>query len=101
MSRHFAMLIVLAVLAMSSCKGGRPAVKMYDGVGVIVSIDRDRGTITIDHQDIAGYMTAMTMSFKARRPSLLDNLEPGNRVEFKLRDDGSQVVLVKISKTPE
>jgi len=92
-------MMTLAGLAISSCKGGRPAVKVYDGVGVIVSIDRDAGTIEINHQDIKDFMPAMTMSFKARRPSLLDNLAPGDRVEFQLRDDGSQVVLIRINKT--
>jgi len=91
-------MMTLAGLVISSCKGDRPGVKIYDGAGVIVSIDRDAGRIEINHQDIKGFMPAMTMSFKARRPSLLDNLAPGDKVEFQLRDDGSQVVLVKINK---
>ena len=99
MTRQVVAMMTLALLALASCKGGRPGVKSYDGVGVIVSINRDAGTIEINHEDIKGFMTAMTMSFEAKRPSLLDNLSPGDRVEFQLRDDGSRVVLVKIKKT--
>lgn len=99
MTRLIIVLTALTLLAASSCRGGQPGVRIYDGVGVVVSIDRDAGTIEINHEDIKDFMTAMTMSFKARRPSLLDNLAPGDRVEFQLRDDGSQVVLVKINKT--
>src|SRR5262249_6200614 len=99
MTRHIVVIITLAVLAVSSCKGGPPAVKIYDGVGVIVSIDRDAGRIEINHEDIKGFMTAMSMSFKAKRPSLLDELTPGDKVVFQIRDDGSQVVLININKT--
>ncbi len=98
MKRHIVAIMVLAVLAISCCRAGRPAVKIYDGVGVIVSVDRIAGTIQINHEEIKGFMTAMTMSFKAKRASLLDKIAPGDKVKFKLRDDGSEVVLVKIDR---
>jgi Cu/Ag efflux protein CusF len=93
-----AVIIVVALVAMNSCKGGGQAIKTYNGVGVVVSVDRDAGMVQIKHQDIKGYMTAMTMSFKARRPSLLDGISVGDNVEFTLRDDGYGVVLVQIEK---
>ena len=98
MTRYSVAIVVLAALAASSCKGGRAGVKLYNGVGVVVSIDRNAGTVEINHEDIEGFMTAMTMSFKARRTSLLDSIQPGDKVEFTLRDDGSGVVLVKVNK---
>ena len=96
--RHKLLMIAVALVAINSCKGGGQAIKTYDGVGVDVSVERDAGTVQIKHQDIKGYMTAMTMSFKARRPSLLDGISAGDNVEFTLRDDGYGVVLVKIEK---
>ena len=92
------LMIAMALLAINSCKGGGQAIKTYDGVGVVVSVDRDTGMVQIKHQDIKGYMAAMTMSFKARRPSLLDGISAGDNVEFTLRDDGYGVVLVRIEK---
>lgn len=65
---------------------------------MVVSIDRGTGRIQINHEDIKGFMPAMTMSFKVRAASLLDKVEPGDKVEFTLRDDGSEVILVKIDK---
>jgi len=97
-TRHTTVAILAAVLTTCACESSRSGIKMYDGVGVVVSIDRNTRTIEIDHDDIKGFMTAMTMPFKANRPSLLDNISPGDKVEFKLRDDGSEVLLVKISK---
>jgi len=92
------LMIAAALLAINSCKGGGQAIKTYDGVGVVVSVDRDAGMVQIKHQDIKGYMTAMTMPFKAKRPSLLDGISVGDNVEFTLRDDGYGVVLVRIEK---
>jgi Cu/Ag efflux protein CusF len=92
-------LVVLVVLvAINSCKGGVQAIKTYDGVGVVVSVDHTAGTVQIKHEDIKGFMTAMTMTFKARRPSLLDGISAGDNVDFTLRDDGYGVVLIKIEK---
>ena len=98
MKSYAFVLMALAVSVVGSCKGGQHAVKTYDGAGVVVSVDHNTGTVEIDHEDIEGFMPAMTMPFKALRPSLLDKIEPGDKVEFKLRDDGSGVVLVKIEK---
>jgi Cu/Ag efflux protein CusF len=98
MKSYAFVLLATVVLVVGSCKGGQHAVKIYDGAGVVVSVDHNTGTVEINHEDIEGFMPAMTMPFKAVRPSLLDKIEPGDKVEFKLRDDGSGVVLVKIEK---
>jgi Cu/Ag efflux protein CusF len=99
MTRHSRVtLMVAALLIASSCRGGGQAAKVYDGVGVVVSVDRTTGTVQINHEDIKGFMTAMTMTFKAKRTSLLDKIEPGDKVDFKLRDSGFGVVLIKIDK---
>jgi Cu/Ag efflux protein CusF len=91
-------MIVVALMSINSCKGSGQAIKTYEGVGVVVSVDRDTGTVQIKHEDIKGFMTAMTMPFKARRPSLLDGISPGDNVGFTLRDDGYGVVLIRIEK---
>lgn len=56
--------------------------KQYRARGGIEAIDVDAGTVTIAHQDIPGFMNAMTMTFDVKPPSLLEGYSAGEYVEF-------------------
>jgi protein SCO1 len=83
-STTFALLFA-AVLCLSAC-GGKPADegRRYELKGKIVSVDEKKGTATIEHEDIPGFMPAMTMEFPVREAGALMILKPGNRVEATL-----------------
>ena len=60
--------------------GGDPAA-LSDGV--VVSIDRSAGNITISHGPLPNLgMPGMTMGFRAAEPALLEGIKPGDRVRF-------------------
>jgi Cu(I)/Ag(I) efflux system protein CusF len=60
--------------------GGDPAA-LSDGV--VVSIDRSGGNITISHGPIPHLgMSGMTMGFRAAEPGLLEEIKPGDKVRF-------------------
>lgn len=62
---------------------------------------RDNGVVVIAHDEIPGYMRAMTMAFDVESKKLLDGVAAGDRVAFTFveRDDGRRVI-VKLAKLP-
>lgn len=55
-------------------------VKRYKLVGKIVSMDKDQKTLTIDGQDIPGFMSAMVMPYPVLKADQMDGLEPGDEI---------------------
>lgn len=74
-------------------KGSRPEV--WETKGVIKRIERDRGTITIHHEDVPGYMPAMTMPFWVESADQFEGLAEGDAVTFRFRrgEDGKHFIV--------
>src|SRR5689334_5054921 len=71
-------LIVLSATVMSgapSLASDKPASKSVQGVGVVTAIAPDAGRLTINHEDIKGFMGAMEMAYPVARPALLKGLK--------------------------
>ncbi len=68
--------------------------KYFQGAGVIESIDFERSTVTIAHEDIPGFMNAMTMAFELLDPTHLETVEVGQQVYFVVvvKEDGSYFI---------
>lgn len=68
-----------------------PEAKSYEVTGVVRELKIDGKTVVIKHDEIPGYMQAMTMPFEVRDADLLKGVSAGDRVKFRLRvteDDG-------------
>ena len=70
--------LALAAVLVACDAGARRGI----GRGTVVSVDRVNRVIVIDHGRIPGVMAAMKMSFQVAEPKLLDQVEPGQLVEF-------------------
>ncbi len=57
-------------------------VTFYEGTGTVREVLDDH--VRIEHDAIPGFMDAMTMSFEVADPSLLEGLEPGIDVSFRI-----------------
>ena len=70
--------------------------------GKIVKIDPSAGKITIDHQKIPNLdMPPMTMVFQVKDPTMLDGLEPGDKVHFSAETTaGGALVVTRIERAP-
>jgi protein SCO1/2 len=55
--------------------------KRYDLSGKVMSVDPDSNRVTIAHDEIEGFMQAMTMPFAVQDPSELESVSPGDQVE--------------------
>ncbi|MEJ6601264.1 MAG: SCO family protein [Opitutaceae bacterium] len=58
--------------------------------GQIVSVDVERGTLLVGHDEIPDYMSPMTMEFQASAADLA-NAEPGQRIRARLIEEGEDV----------
>ena len=83
-----AVLIFLVVVA--GCAGRRSEGQRFELKGKVVAVDRAKGELTIDHEEIVGYMPAMTMPYALRDDDALKVVDVGDRVQATLvvTDDG-------------
>ena len=72
--------------------------KEFDVKGKVVSVDPDKQTVTLDHEDIPGLMKAMRMDFKVEDKKLLDGLKPGDEVRGRLKREESGYTLTRLEK---
>jgi len=68
----------------------------YEIKGRVESIDREKKRVTIDHEEIKGYMDAMTMPFPVRDERELDGLEAGDTIKGIFVLDGDRYWVEKI-----
>ncbi len=74
------LLLAIAVGPLA-CRARRSAnEKRYPIKGKVVAVDTGDHTITIAHEDIKGYMPAMTMPFKLKNEADLAMVKPGDQV---------------------
>jgi Cu/Ag efflux protein CusF len=69
------------------------------GEGVVVAADPDTSkfgtaTLTVDHEDIPGYMPAMEMMYQVQSPALVEDLQAGQRIRFTI--DTFETVITEI-----
>ena len=70
---------------------------VYSGTGEVTAVAGDR--VTISHGPIEGIgWPAMTMTFQAGSPEMVQGLNIGDQVSFAFRPDGSAYTLTSLSK---
>lgn len=71
----------------------------YSAHGVVKSVDPEKKKLSIAHDDIPGFMKAMTMPFEVKDASLLSGIAAGDSVDFSFTDDGTgHLVIDKLVK---
>jgi len=100
-------LIAVFLFACASFSGcGRqpsrsPTEKRYDFKGKVVTVEKDKHSVTIAHEDIKDYMPAMTMPFTVKDDWAFDVLVPGDQVSAVYVVDGTQSWLEELVITKE
>src|SRR6266568_3780135 len=84
MSRGILFALLSLVLALASCKKAQTPPKTFQATGVVVSLNTDGKTVEIKHEEIPGYMGAMTMDFETRDTNELRGLTAGDNVSFRM-----------------
>jgi protein SCO1/2 len=78
----FRSITILCLIAVAvAC---RPPAERYEFEGSIIEVDVDGGRVTVAHDDIPGYMDAMTMPFSVVDRKLLPSMGPGDSLRATL-----------------
>jgi len=85
-------------LVLFATLGCQPEVREFPVQGQIEGILEDGQVLLIKHEEIPGYMQAMTMQFKVEDPSQTPALDIGDAVGFTLVTDGDASYIRAISK---
>src|SRR6516162_612270 len=73
--------------------------EIHPAKGVVVEVMPAEKRVKIKHEEIPGYMQAMTMPFDVKDTNELAGLEPGDIVSFKLHATATEGWIDSIRKT--
>lgn len=82
-------LILGCWLVLTVCGNAYPA--LFEVTGTVMQLRPQTQSVVVAHDDIPGFMPAMTMPFKARDFQELEGIVVGNRIQFvfEVSDEGS------------
>ena len=86
------------VLSLASCSQAQAQPSQaYHASGVVKAVNVEKGTVRIAHGPVASLdWPAMTMSFVAADPKMLDKLQPGTKVTFDFVQQGARYTITSI-----
>lgn len=89
--RTLRVVLFASVLLLQGCSQKPVEEKRYELKGKVVAVDRAKGEVSLDHEEVKGYMAAMTMDFPVRDAEALKVMEPGDQVQafLVINDDSS------------
>ena len=73
-------------------------VETHEAVGVLKAFLPDGEHIRVDHEEIPGFMEAMTMSFAVEDTTLLQGIEVEDSIRFTLTVTGDDITVSSIQK---
>ena len=85
--------LIGVLLGLAACGGSSEG---HVGHGVISYLDAATRKVTLDHDEIPGFMKAMTMMYDVAPGVPLEGLEPGIEVNFWVKEDGGAYSVTEI-----
>lgn len=88
----------LAALTVTSFYSVQAIAQQADSSGQVRRVNAEAGKVTIQHGAISELgLEAMTLVYKID-PSLLAGINPGDKVKFTAKREGSEYIVIAISK---
>jgi len=97
-NRVYAIGVILIAL-LCGCTRPEPAAKQYSLKGQILSVDAAGHKLVVSHEDIQGFMPAMTMTYPVAANAPLEGLAPGDLITGTLEVRTGQATLTVVTKT--
>ncbi len=100
-------LLVCAVALLLGCRrreesgqsAGARWPRFHEGRGIVAFVIPDRGRLVINHEAIGTIpMEAMVMNYRVEPADLLNGLNPGDSVRFRLKETERELFVVGIEK---
>ena len=95
-------ILLLALIAVSACRRHTPGSEQrFDLKGKVVAVEVDKHLVTVAHDEVKGFMPAMTMPFMLPDESALQFLTVGDEISATLVVDRAQSWLENVAITRE
>ncbi len=88
-----ASLLALVAAVLLGC-GDEPG---WDVHGIVLDVQPENAQVLIEHEEIEGFMPAMTMNFDVKDPAILEGVEKGHEVDFHLVYDGRRYWVTELT----
>ena len=69
--------------------------KLVSGVGKVIALVPESQQIVINHEEIKGFMDAMTMGYTVSTTSLLKGLKPGDKIRFAIDTEKRSITRIE------
>jgi protein SCO1/2 len=86
---------VIALFFAVSCSHA----KQYELRGQVLAVNRDKQELLVKHEEIVGYMMAMTMPYKVQSAGMLDNVAAGDIITAQLEVKDNLGTITALTKT--
>src|SRR5262245_56348471 len=98
--RHHVLRLFAAFLVLSAgaCGSRQPDSREYQLQGQILSVTADHMEANIKHEDIPGFMSAMTMPYKVKDAKQYEGLVAGDLINAKLIMLSNEAYLTDVKK---
>src|ERR1043166_1828369 len=98
--KKLSVILALLVIAGAACRRHSAAnEKRFDLKGKVLVVEVDKHLVTVAHEEVKGFMPAMTMPFMLPDESTLQFLATGDEINATLVVDGSQSWLENVTIT--
>lgn len=98
--RRLMTVIAVAVFAVTICVGqGAPAKKSYTFHGKVEAVDESGTSLKVNGEKVAGWMDAMTMSYKVDDAAVLKKVKAGDEIMATVYE--GDMVLYKVMVMPK
>ncbi len=68
--------------------------------GLVRKVNKETGKVTVQHGEIQHLgMPAMTMVFPVKVPGLLDNVQAGDKIKFKVMKENGRLIITELQKS--
>ncbi len=68
---------------------------VFEGKGTIIAVVPNKNQVVLDHEEIKGFMGAMTMGYAVQSEALLKDLNAGDTVSFKIDAAEKKIVAIE------
>ena len=91
-------LLIVGLLLAAGCNR-EPDTRTYQLNGQVLAVNQETGEILVKHDDIPGFMPAMTMPYAVKDPALIKERAPGDLITATLAVEPKLAHLIAMTKT--
>jgi protein SCO1 len=91
---------ILAALAVAACSSA-PEKRTYTVQGQVLAVAPDHQQATVKHEEIKGFMMAMTMPYKVKDPQVLNGIAAGDLINATLVVEPNEAYFSDVKKVGE